>query len=83
MYTGKYERLYQSLNKKEKKVSQLTFSMNEIEEILMFKLPASAYKYSTWWANESEGTHTHALSWLMAGWKTAEVKPGNKVTFIK
>jgi hypothetical protein len=83
MYTGKYERLYQSLNKKEKEVSSLTLSMNEIEEILDFKLPPSAYKYSAWWANESEGTHTHAHSWLMAGWKTTEVKPGNKVTFIK
>ncbi|MFP7296989.1 hypothetical protein [Neobacillus niacini] len=57
--------------------------MNEIEEILTFKLPASAYKYSAWWANETEGTHTHARSWLMAGWKTTEVKPGNKVTLIK
>jgi hypothetical protein len=36
-----------------------------------------------WWANDSEGTHTHARSWLMAGWKTVEVKPGNKVTYIK
>jgi hypothetical protein len=56
--------------------------MNEIEEILMFKLPASAYKYSAWWPNESAGTHTHALSWLMAGWKTTEVKTGSQVTFI-
>ncbi|WP_419887586.1 DUF7662 domain-containing protein [Neobacillus niacini] len=83
MYKGKYERLYQSLSKKEKDVSSLTLSMNEMEDILEFKLPASAYKYSAWWANESQGTHSHARSWLMAGWKTAEVKPGNKVTFIK
>ncbi|MFB3164539.1 hypothetical protein ABLO26_24565 [Neobacillus sp. 179-J 1A1 HS] len=83
MYTGKYERLFQSLNLREKDVSRLTLSINEIEEILEFKLPASAYKYSAWWANESEGTHTHALAWLMAGWKTAEVIPGSKVTFIK
>ncbi|WP_420489526.1 hypothetical protein [Neobacillus niacini] len=30
-----------------------------------------------------DGTHTHARSWLMAGWKTAEVKPGKMVTFMK
>jgi hypothetical protein len=83
MYTGKYVRLFQSLNRKEKDVSRLTLSINEIEEILEFKLPVSAYKYSAWWANESEGTHIHARAWLMAGWKTAEVKLGNKVTFIK
>ncbi|MEH7255776.1 hypothetical protein V7111_27080 [Neobacillus niacini] len=82
MYTGKYERLFQALNRKEKKVSRLTLTFNEREDILQFKLPASAYKYSAWWANELEGTHTHARSWLMAGWKTSEVKPGNRVSFI-
>jgi hypothetical protein len=83
MYSGKYERLYQNLTKKEKDGSRLTLSMNEIEVILEFKLPASAYKYPAWWANELEGSHTHAQSLLMAGWKTTEVKPGSQVTFIK
>jgi hypothetical protein len=83
MYTGKYERLYQTLTRMNKYVSRRTLSMNEIEEILEFKLPVSAYKYSAWWANELEDTHTHARSWLKAGWKTAEVKPGKMVTFMK
>ncbi|WHX97958.1 hypothetical protein [Neobacillus sp. DY30] len=48
MYSGKYERLYQNLTRKEKDVSRLTLSMNEIEEILEFKLPASAYKFPAW-----------------------------------
>jgi hypothetical protein len=83
MYSGKYERLYQSLKNNDKEVSKITLTINQIEELLQFKLPNSAYKYSAWWANELEGSHTHARSWLMAGWKTAEVKPGIKVTFIK
>lgn len=57
--------------------------MNEIVEILEFKLSNSAYKISAWWANEMVETHTHVRSWLMACWKTIEVKPGNKVNFIK
>jgi hypothetical protein len=83
MYLGKYERLYQNLTKKEKEVSRLTLSMNEIEEILEFKLPPTTYKYPAWWANELEGSHTHAQSWLKSDWKTTEVKPGSQVTFIK
>ncbi|MEH7505815.1 hypothetical protein V7152_28325 [Neobacillus drentensis] len=83
MYKGKYERLYQSLNKMDKEVSKLTLSFDEIEELLQFKLPTSAYKYSAWWANETEGTHSHSRSWLLSGWKTSDVKLGEKVTFIK
>ena len=53
---------YIKITKKEIEVSRLTLSMNEIEEILEVKLPASANKYPAWWANELEGSHTHAQS---------------------
>ncbi|WP_430735860.1 DUF7662 domain-containing protein [Gracilibacillus dipsosauri] len=55
--------------------------MKGIEAILAFRLPDSAYKYSEWWANEETGTHTQANSWLLAGWKTLNVKLGVSITF--
>jgi len=48
---------------------RLTFS--EIEEILGRPLPASAYRFSAWWGNESsrKAGHTQAFAWLEAGFK--------------
>jgi hypothetical protein len=60
-----------------------TISFAEIEELLRFKLPVSAYKYNAWWANEQNGNHSHARSWLSVGWKTSDVELGKKVTFYK
>ncbi|OCA83192.1 hypothetical protein A8F94_18935 [Bacillus sp. FJAT-27225] len=82
MYNGKYYNLHEYLAKKKNEVSRLTLTLSEMEEIVGFKLPQSAYVYPAWWANENKGSHTHARSWLLAGWKTAEVKPGNQVTFF-
>jgi hypothetical protein len=83
MYNGKYLKLYNYLFQKGKDNSHHTMTFSEIEEVLQFKLPNSSYKYPAWWANESEGNHTHALSWINAGWKTNNVKLGKSVTFIK
>jgi hypothetical protein len=49
----------------------LTFS--DIERILGRPLPASARRYQAWWANEKSGTHSHAKSWMVAGWETRNV----------
>jgi len=83
MYNGKYLRLYEYLKKKEKELSQYTLTFNEMEHILQFNLPVSAYKYSAWWANEIDGMHTQARSWMLAGWKTSDVIVGKKITFKK
>ncbi len=48
-------------------------SFSEIERILGFALPASARRYQAWWANEREGTHSHARSWLDASYGTQGV----------
>jgi hypothetical protein len=81
MYDGKYIRLYEFL--KGQQVERITLSFNQIEELLKFKLPASAYKHRAWWANENEGRHTHARSWRNAGWKTVNPEMGRQATFIK
>lgn len=45
---------------------------SDIENVLGFKLPASARRYPAWWENDSKG-HPHAGAWLKNGWKTTEV----------
>lgn len=82
MYNGKYSTLTDYLTR-QAEASTKTLLFTEIEDILHFKLPASAYNYSAWWANEQDGNHSHARSWLSAGWKTSDVELGRKITFIK
>ena len=68
---SKYDPLYDYLVNSPETVVSLRFS--EIERILSFALPASARRYHAWWANEREGTHSHARSWLDASYKTQHV----------
>ena len=68
---SKYDPLYDHLANNPETVIALSFS--EIERILGFALPASARRYQAWWANEREGTHSHARSWLEASYGTQGV----------
>lgn len=45
---------------------QVRLSFAEIERIIGQPLPASARRHRAWWANERNGTHVHARSWLEA-----------------
>ncbi|MGB2872348.1 DUF7662 domain-containing protein [Psychrobacillus psychrotolerans] len=60
----------------------ITLSFENIEQVLGFKLPNSAYKYSAWWSNNI-GSHTQAHSWIDVGYKTQSVQLGNQVIFIR
>ena len=55
-------------------------SYDEIERILGFGLPSSAYNHRPWWAN---GGHSQANSWLNAGWEVSSVELRKSVTFRK
>jgi hypothetical protein len=50
----------------------LAMSFAQIEQILGFKLPASARHHQAWWANEAAG-HVQARAWLAAGFETEQV----------
>ena len=66
------------------KKERLDMSFSEIEEILGFPLPKSAYEYSAWWANEAEGQHVQKQGWMDAGYETSDLKLMQKqVTFIE
>jgi hypothetical protein len=62
---------------------RISLSFRELERILGFKLPHSAYAHRAWWANDH--THTHARNgWLAAGYMVDYVSLDEKtVVFVK
>lgn len=52
-------------------LSPTRLSFGEIEKILGFTLPPSAYQYREFWANTK--SHSIALSWMCEGYRTTEV----------
>lgn len=76
-HVGKYEPLSSLL--KTCKKTELLLTFPEIEALLGFTLPPSAYKYQTWWANDT--THSQARAWLNANWKVVHVNFGKSVKF--
>ena len=62
---------------------EVRLSFAEIERILGFSLPPSAYEAQPWWSNTRAG-HSQAAAWLDAGWKTAALdRVGRQVSFVK
>ena len=56
----------------------------EIEAILGFTLPRSAYTYHAWWANQSVPGHAQIGSWRLVGWRTGKLDlVSQKVTFFR
>jgi hypothetical protein len=54
---------------------EITMTFPEIQGILGFDLPKSAYLYNTWWANCG---HSQARTWLDAGYKVDRINLKNK-----
>ena len=69
--TPRYEPLTQYLSLRAEPVVKMSFA--DVERVLGRPLPASARRHRPWWANEQGGTHSHALAWLGAGRRTANV----------
>ncbi len=78
---SKYEPLPQFLEAG--KASTRRMGFDQIERILGFKLPKSAYAHEAWWSNNEMG-HSHARAWLSAGWRTKDVDLSERtVTFYR
>ena len=78
---GKYDSLQRHLAAGSLREWRASFA--EIEAVLDFPLPRSAYVYPAWWSNDATG-HSHSRAWLGAGWKTAKVDlQTQQVTFLK
>ena len=65
-------RKYQQLTKwlSECYDTEVTMSFTEIEDILGFKLPNSAYIHRAWWSNTM--THPQGIAWMEAGYITSD-----------
>lgn len=73
-YKGLSEFLYENWEKR------IVLSYEQIENILGFALPASAYKLAqSYWANTEY--HTYAKSWLKLGYKAKVDVENKKVVF--
>jgi hypothetical protein len=57
---------------------------SEIERILGFHLPKSAYSYPAWWSNQAGDGHSQSRSWQSIGWQTGElVLARRRVSFFR
>ncbi len=80
----KYVNLKNFLKNSNQPIIRLSF--NDIEEIIQFKLPSSAYNKNAlaWWSNDY--SHSQAVSWLDAGYETdyvSDTYAEEYITFIK
>ena len=71
---SKYETLTEYLQHSKNEFETMTYS--ELEKILGFRLPYSAYEHRPWWANSG---HIQAESWITAGWKVRTVNLGSQL----
>ena len=76
---GKYTPLENYLLALPKAKREVRLSFEQIEGILKFKLPSSAYEDERWWRREKEGNHVNKRAWLNAGWKVASVDVNRKL----
>lgn len=67
---SKYDVLASYLKSRSAQTVPMTFS--EVEKVLGFKLPASAFEYPAWWSNEPMG-HVQARAWMNVGFATEAV----------
>ncbi len=68
---GKYFSLYDFLLKRHGQLIEISFK--ELEGIVGFRLPNSAYRYRAWWSNQAKYGRQQAMAWEAAGWKTVSV----------
>ena len=73
----KYAALHAHLSRRNGRPEMLAFE--DIEQIIGKTLPQSAFKHRSFWANDNEGHHSHARSWMNAGYRVAYVDREQKV----
>lgn len=71
---SKYDPLHAYLRQLPTAAQEHSLTFAQVENILGFRLPRSAYVYREWWANPSKPSqHPYAQSWLAAGWQVGTV----------
>lgn len=77
MRLHKYEPLQNHLERRNGRPEMLSFE--DIEAIIGAGLPRSATKHRAFWANDNEGYHSHARSWMGAGYRVAYLDRDQRV----
>ena len=78
--TSSYRALTEFLRETTDSEVEVTFA--KVERIISRPLPASASRHRAWWANDA--SHSHATSWLSAGFRVASVdQRAGRVRFCK
>jgi len=76
----RYDRLGEHIRSRNDDRVTMTFA--EIEAVIQNELPASARKYSAWWANDPD--HSQAKSWLDEDYKTEDLSlTEERVSFVR
>lgn len=75
---GKYTPLEHYLRDLPAHQQEVTLSFAQMEGILKFRLPASAYEDERWWLREREANHINRRAWASAGWKVENVEVNRK-----
>lgn len=70
---SKYLPLRNYLRRQEEKAVNLSFS--EIQKVIGAPLPASAYRYASWWANTPKYT-PQSRAWMDAGYTVVSIQLG-------
>ncbi len=73
----KYAALQHHLIRRNGRPEMLSFE--DIEAIIGKNLPQSAVKHRSFWANDNKDYHSHARSWMSAGYRVAYVDREQKV----
>ena len=61
-----------------------TASFAQVETVLGFVLPRSAYDYPAWWSNQKGPGHSQKEGWQSAGWETCDLDlPNRSVRFAR
>ena len=63
---------------------EVTLTFREVERILGARLPASAFKYREWWANQSDTSNRpHARAWANATFVVDAVDQGRDSGWVR
>ncbi|WP_445626775.1 DUF4268 domain-containing protein [Nostoc sp. DSM 114167] len=75
---GRYAFLARQLQDKSSGEDRVTYSFENIEEIIRNKLPETARQYRLWWENDT------SQPWVRVGWYVSNINlPEKTVTFIR
>ncbi len=80
---SRYARLALYLTAQPTVVDRIDLSFDQVQHIIRGRLPDSARKHRSWWANDAQ-THIQSRLWLEASWRVVDINLSEgRVTFAR